>query len=75
MCQIFIYTGHSAKYCRQRQQKSTPFGQNLYDRESPGANKNQRREIKGIMKEAPKLHHMTAEDEDAEQYEHESENS
>ena len=39
VCQIRSFTTHSAKYCRQCQQNSTPYGQIPYDRQSAEANK------------------------------------
>ena len=38
VCQICNYTGHWAKYCCQRQQNSTPYGQIPLDRQSAKAN-------------------------------------
>ena len=51
---------------------SKPYWQMPYDHQSAEVNKNHRREIEGIMKEAPKIHQMTATHAEEEQYDYDS---
>ena len=43
VCQICGYTGHSAKYCSQRQRNASPYRQMPYEKQTPDEKRNQRK--------------------------------
>ena len=54
VCHICGYTGHSPKYCNQRWRNASPHRQVQYEGQTPDEIRNQRRQIKMIMKQSPK---------------------
>ena len=45
------YTGHPAKYGKQRQRSASPYRQKAYDKQTQNETRSHRQEMKGIMKE------------------------
>ena len=59
--QLARYPGtlDTAKYCNQRQGNACPYRQIPYEKQTQDETRNQRREIKGVMKKAPKINQLT----------------